>query len=121
MPGGWSNASTLSLERWQKPGDNARFQRYTSGYQREGEEAFYRYQYSDARLIDASFARLTNASLSWQMPESWAQKARVSTCRLFINAQNLVTITNYEGADPESRFIGTPPLRVLSGGIQLSL
>ncbi len=40
----------------------------------------------------------------------------------FLQAQNLLTITNYTGMDPETQSIRSlPPLKILTTGLQLSL
>lgn len=71
-------------------------------------------------LTDASFIRLRNVSLAWRLPNAWA----AIKGKLFIQCQNLLTITNYKGLDPESAGFGTyrvPPLRMLTAGFQLNL
>ena len=51
---------------------------------------------------DGSFVRLKNVSLSYSVPASLLAKTRViKGVRATIGAQNLATITNYTGFDPE--------------------
>ena len=53
---------------------------------------------SDWYLEDASFLRLRNITLGYTIPESAIKGANL---RLFLSAENLFTITNYSGLDPE--------------------
>ena len=51
---------------------------------------------------DGSYLRLKNVSLSYSLPESFVSKQKlVRGVRATIGAQNLATITNYSGMDPE--------------------
>lgn len=102
--------------RWQKPGDQAsmiRFSTTTSvvprGY---GSDAYYTY--------DASYIRLKNLSLSWQLPAEWSKKAGMQSARINFQGQNMLTITNYSGLDPETGGgYSLPPLQIWTMGIQL--
>ena len=50
---------------------------------------------------DASFLRFRNAVLGYTFPLTMASKAGLSKVRLYVQAQNLFTITNYSGLDPD--------------------
>ena len=64
--------------------------------------------------------RLRTASLSYTLPAVWVKKAGMKECRLYMNGQNLLTLTRYKGADPETQiFYRMPPLKTLVAGIQL--
>ncbi|WP_442591265.1 SusC/RagA family TonB-linked outer membrane protein [Pedobacter sp. AW31-3R] len=82
--------------------------------------AYSNYTGSDASLVDASFIRLKNVNLSYTLPAKWLGKNGGQTMRIYVQAQNLFTITNYEGYDPESQSIATPPLRTITGGFQFT-
>lgn len=71
-------------------------------------------------ISDASFLRLKNLSINYLLPIN--RKKSSESCRLFIQGQNLATISNYIGYDPESPSNGIviPPLRMIVGGIQLN-
>lgn len=75
---------------------------------------------SDFEVSDASFIRLKNVALSWTLPQLWQQAIHMQNARIYINAQNLLTITNYFGLDPETQNNGLPPLRMISFGIHSS-
>lgn len=101
---------------WQQPGDRAIFQRYSSSTTINNNYS------SSSSLVftDGSYARLKNVSLSYQLPEVWVKKAGMQSCRLYTDAQNLLTITNFTGLDPEMYSSpNLPPLRVISLGIQV--
>lgn len=80
--------------------------------------AYSNYTVSDASLVDASFIRMKNASLSYNFPTKWTSKISAQNFRIYLQGQNLFTITNYGGYDPESQGVGTPPLRTITAGLQ---
>jgi len=109
-----SNQPVTVINRWQKAGDNALVPRYNAfpgASLITNTDAYYSY--------DASFARLKNVSLSWQLPSKWVQKMKMQTARVYAHAQNLATITNYTGMDPESGARGMPPLRMITTGVNV--
>lgn len=114
---GASNQPVTVSARWQKPGDITSIQRYgTNGY------TIFNALNSDAVFADASYIRLKNLSISWRLPERWHQKAHVQNCRIYLQGQNLLTITSYKGLDPENSDVNSlPPLRVLTIGVQMGL
>jgi len=114
------------LERWQKPGDIAKYQRYTTGGINPNPESTLIQAYgfaanSDYGWVDASFIRLKNISLNYLLPDKWYRKYRINSLKVFSQAQNLFTITSYKGIDPETQNIKSlPPLRIITLGIQSS-
>jgi TonB-dependent starch-binding outer membrane protein SusC len=119
--GGQGNQPTTILNRWQKPGDIKNIQRFTTTYN-WSEEWNDAVLFSDAAYSDASYIRLKNLALSWQVPRGWKTKAHLQSARLYIQGQNLLTFTHYIGLDPETRSSTTlPPLRVLTVGLQVTL
>jgi len=114
------NQPVAVLGAWQKPGENAGIQKYT---QTGGDAAtaYGNYGVSDASISDASFIRLKNVSLSYSLPDGWQRKLHLQSTRLYIQAQNLFTITSYLGLDPETQGWALPPLRMITGGIQVGL
>lgn len=47
------------------------------------------------------YLRLRNASIGYTFPKAWLSKAKIERLRVYIQAANLFTITNYTGPDPE--------------------
>jgi TonB-linked SusC/RagA family outer membrane protein len=105
-------------ERWQKPGDITDVQRFTQYY--ESTTILYNY-YSDSDAItDASFIRLQTLSLSYTLPQLIAQKAGAKMVKIFMQGQNLFTISKYNryALDVESD-TNFPQLRMITAGLQL--
>jgi hypothetical protein len=75
---------------------------------------------SDAMMVDASFIRLKSVSFSYDLPAKVAVKMKMNAAKLYIQGQNLFTITSYKGFDPESQGLSLPPLRTLSAGLKIS-
>jgi hypothetical protein len=115
------NQPTYILDRWQSPGDMATHQRLNSNYNLS--TAFYNAKNSsDAGFADASYIRLKNVSLSYQLGEEWIRKMHIHGFKIYAHAQNLLTFTKYKGLDPETMSSTTlPPLRVLTVGVQITL
>lgn len=82
--------------------------------------AYRAWSASDANIVDASFIRMKNVNLSYSLPSKWISKVHAQQVRVFTQAQNLFTITKYKGFDPESKGIGTPPLRTIVAGLQFT-
>lgn len=114
------NQPAWLLDRWTKPGDVAAHQRYYTDYSLS--EGYGYASNSDAAFTDASYCRLKNLSLGWQLPAGWVNHAKIANARLYVQGQNLLTITNYKGLDPETlSSVTLPPLRVFVIGLQIGL
>lgn len=112
------NQPVAALERWQKVGDEKPFSKYSATDLMTFYPAHALAQ-SDASWKDASYLRLKNASLAWRLPEQWLTKVHMQNAKLYLQGQNLFTITKYKGLDPESlSSLSLPPLRVITFGIQ---
>lgn len=86
------NQSKRLLKRWKKPGDITDIPRHGV------------YTQFDSRLLeDASFLRLKNLMLSYTFPRDLLKRSKfLSGLRIYAQAQNLLTFTNFSGLDPES-------------------
>jgi TonB-linked SusC/RagA family outer membrane protein len=116
LPGTRTNQPKAILDHWQNPGDSSTNQLLTAGYNDEAAIAYGRYQNSSAVIADASYIRLKNLSLSYQIPKN----SLGLDCRVYALGQNLFTVTDFEGADPESKNVEQlPPLRMISIGTEL--
>ncbi|WP_240163916.1 SusC/RagA family TonB-linked outer membrane protein [Spirosoma taeanense] len=60
-------------------------------------------------IEDGSYFRMKNLTLGYTLPASLAQKIRFENARVFLQAQNLFTITKYSGIDPEVTSVGSTP------------
>ena len=50
---------------------------------------------------DGSFLKLKNLVVGYTLPQSIVSKATISRLRVYVQAENLLTITKYNGLDPE--------------------
>jgi TonB-linked SusC/RagA family outer membrane protein len=115
-----TNEPVWVLSRWQKQGDKTNIQRFNSNLSLSG--ALSNALQSEAHWSDASYIRLKNVSLSYQLPQSWRRKILKQDCRIYVQGQNLLTITKYKGIDPETQSVNSlPPLRVVTAGLLITL
>jgi TonB-linked SusC/RagA family outer membrane protein len=63
--------------------------------------------FSSTAVEDASYVRLKNITLGYNLPASLLAKPGLRNVRVYISATNLVTITDYNGFDPEGSSWGT--------------
>ncbi|MDF2188011.1 SusC/RagA family TonB-linked outer membrane protein [Paraflavitalea sp. CAU 1676] len=103
--------------RWQKPGDIATVPRITNNYSLPSTVP---YEYDENYYGTIAFIRVKNVALSYTLPAALVKKAKIQNCRFYIQAQNLLTFTNYKGWDPENQSFNIPTLRVVNAGIQLT-
>jgi TonB-dependent starch-binding outer membrane protein SusC len=89
---------------------------------------------SDRWVESGAYGRLRNLQIGYNFPDSFLKKTKIGSVRLYVNAQNLFTITNYSGYNPDvvgdsgnSNFIARgidsgsyPVSRVISTGLQIS-
>ncbi|MCG8412265.1 MAG: SusC/RagA family TonB-linked outer membrane protein [Bacteroidales bacterium] len=90
--GSYCNQSKNAVNLWRKKGDETNLPNKNQVIEK------------DSRFIeDASFVRLKNLTLTYQLPRNILSKTRfVSSTKLFISGKNLITITDFKGYDPES-------------------
>ena len=118
-PGGFGNQSTAFLTRWQNPGDQVAYGRPSQTG--AGRASISNIRGSNFAYSDASFIRLQNVSLSYSLSKSILSKAKVDACSVFIQGQNLATLTDYLGWDPETTSSSAlPPLRTITYGINVT-
>lgn len=89
------NSSADLNSRWKQEGD-------ISDFPRAGQNATSNLNLrpSDRWVKDGAFMRLRNVTLGYALPKS-ILGSNLSNVRFYITAQNLVTITKYDGYDPE--------------------
>ena len=74
-------------------------------------------------LKDASFLRIKNVQLGYNLPSKIARHAAMSSLRLYFAGDNLFTFTKFPGLDPErvvtnSRYVAHPQNKVFSFGVK---
>lgn len=118
------NNHQLADERWMQPGDQTDIPRasLTNINWRE---------YSSRWLEDGSYLRLKRVTLGYNFSPTITNRLGMSSLRLYVQGQNLLTFTNYTGLDPEvnqnarnplvagSDFGTLPQVRSVSLGINL--
>lgn len=73
----------------------------TSNIPRVGADIASMFVYSSRVVEDASFLRLRNVTLGYTLPRNVLRKMHFDTMRFYVSAENLWTLTNYSGPDPE--------------------
>ncbi len=119
-PGNYiSNFSKEAIRnRWTPGKTDATMQIVTAGYNEAAMTAWNRLYASNAAISEVSSLRLKHLALNYQLKEGWIKGLKG---RLFIQGQNLITLTNFIGDDPELEFIqNLPQLKTLTVGVQLT-
>ena len=57
--------------------------------------------FSDYFVEDGSFIRCRNLQVGYTLPKKFTQKFKTESIRFYLSANNLFTITNYQGYDPD--------------------
>jgi len=119
-PGFFNRNQPIAVEnRWRALGDIADFQRASRDFSLF--DLLNRTRESQLYYVDASFLKLRNVSLSYQLigPE---QKSGVKSLRLNIQGQNLLTYSPFKGLDPETQELSfLPQMRLFSVGFILGI
>ncbi len=119
-PGFRYNATVEALRRWQKPGDVTDVRSYS-----QSPLAFFSQitaRTSTRAVSLATYARLQNLSFGYQLPQQVLSKLRVANIRVYVQGQNLFTISSYKNTDPENlSSTRMPPLRYYTAGFQITL
>lgn len=117
IPGTILNQPIEVLNRWTPSNNNSQYGYFTSGADPIMVNDISLFKSSNMSIGDASYIRLKNVSLSYTLK---LPKAKIESLRIYFEGQNLWTITNYYGLDPEFTVIGyLPPLKTYAFGIQL--
>lgn len=95
----WNSRPEIG-DRWQKPGDVAAFPRLTLNASTYGLPDYWQYN-TPMWLYDASFLRLRNLTLGYNIPSAVAKKVKLSSARVAVICTNLFVLTKYPGIDPE--------------------
>jgi TonB-dependent starch-binding outer membrane protein SusC len=92
---GNSNATTDVLNRWTPENTNTNIPKAAVG----------RVPRTSTRFVeDGSFVRLKNISIGYDFSSELLSKLRISSARVYVSGQNLLTFTKYSGVDPEVAF-----------------
>ncbi|WP_268223566.1 SusC/RagA family TonB-linked outer membrane protein [Sinomicrobium oceani] len=111
------NVPSEVWDRWREPGNNTNIQRFTQS--RSNLVTYRNVANSDAAYSDTSFLRLKTLSISYGLPQRFISRMGLEACHIYLHAQNLFTLTNYIGMDPQFPANTLPSLRMFTGGVQL--
>ncbi len=95
--------------RWESEGDIATHPKAIANGNKLSNNVSSRY------IEDGSYLRLRNISLAYDVPQSFARKFRLESIRIFVTGDNLLTLTNYSGMDPEVSIVGDTWVRPGTG------
>ncbi|MFW5972712.1 MAG: SusC/RagA family TonB-linked outer membrane protein [Bacteroidota bacterium] len=90
---GTYNFERTFLDRWTGEGTSDTEPRLTN--------AGHNYEVSERFLEDGSYLKLRNVRLSYTLPGRLAERANMRNMRVYLNATNLFTVTEYTGYTPE--------------------
>jgi len=65
---------------------------------------------SDRFIESASFLRIQNVRLGYNLPAKWAKYAKLSHLKAYVSGQNLYVFTKYTGLDPEIGSLNQSPI-----------
>lgn len=118
IPGNMNNQPLEVLDAWSPSNPTGTYMQYSTGTVAQKNTLHSLFQNSTAAVGDASFIRLKNVQLNYSIP---VQKFGIREAMIYVQGQNLLTITNYFGLDPEFVLTGfLPPLKTYSLGFQLT-
>lgn len=113
---GWAfylsqNARPMHLDNWTTENPNASYPRLSLQYTSNDT------QYSDFWLRSANYLKIQNVQIGYNFTGGFLERLKISNLRAFLSGQNLATITNYPGFDPEGSYY--PLSRTYSFGVNL--
>ena len=116
------NLPAYMLDRWTGEGTSDKYPRFVVGDTKN-------WVSSDLYVYNGSYARIKNVQLGYTLPESLVRKALISNVRVYLAAENLLTLTPYHGFDPEIASGGTslgidygvyPQARTFTAGVSVA-
>lgn len=89
------NKTDALLDRWTPENPSNTTPRYTWS------DVNSNYRVSDLYIENASFLRIRNLQVGYNLPKNILEKIHTSNWRFYFSVENLFTFTKYTGADPE--------------------
>lgn len=89
------NMPTWFLDRWIGEGSSNKIPRMTAANPNKN------WRSSDLYVKDGSYLRLKNIQLGYTLPKKLTTKVSIQRLRVYVAAENLLTVTGYDGFDPE--------------------
>lgn len=118
IPGSLNNQPIEVNNVWSVTNPTGTYMPYSSGTNAARTSAHSFFQNSTAAIGDASFIRLKNVQLNYSIP---LKDMGIKEATIYVQGQNLLTLTKYFGIDPEFVLNGfLPPLKTYSVGMQIT-
>ncbi|MEN8230985.1 MAG: SusC/RagA family TonB-linked outer membrane protein, partial [Bacteroidota bacterium] len=120
---GRTNGGTFLMNAWNVGNQESDIPRLSTNYQSKTSDRF---------VEDASFLKMTNFMISYNLPGSFLSKIKVQDMKLYVSGQNLLVLSKYSGFDPEQHSGGDsnlnlgsdnknyPSFRAFTAGISLT-
>jgi TonB-linked SusC/RagA family outer membrane protein len=119
----YANQMGYMVERWTGAGSTNEHPRVTTGATRNN-------VFSSYFVENGSFLRMRNLQFGYTFPKAILKKIKVESIRLYLSANNLFTLTKYQGFDPDLGSVGVlsagvdygmyPQAKTFMGGLQLT-
>jgi hypothetical protein len=90
----WNCLSTMN-DSWREEGDNGPTPRLDAANSNNN------LRFSDRYVYSGSYFRIKNVQLGYSIPDAWCEALKIQRARFYVSGQNLLTISNYPGFDPE--------------------
>ena len=91
------NGTKVALDRWKSPENPGSGWVNRANRKQTGSNG----RTSTWHLEGGSYLRLQNLALGYTLPRAFTQKFKVEKMRVYVSGQNLFTITDYSGYNPE--------------------
>lgn len=82
---------------WQQPGDNTKYP--AAGIYPQ--DALQYMGAFDTNIENVSYMKLKQLTLGYNVPKKYVEKLHLDNVRVFVTGENLLTLDNYSGLDPE--------------------
>jgi TonB-linked SusC/RagA family outer membrane protein len=105
----YANQLSYVINRWTGPGSTNEHPRVTTDPTRNT-------VFSSYYVEDGSFLRMKNIQLGYRFPKALLKKIKTDNIRIYLSANNLFTLTRYQGYDPDIGSAG-----VLSSGVDFGM
>jgi TonB-linked SusC/RagA family outer membrane protein len=93
------NQTTVVLNRWKTPGQVTDIPKATPN---DSKNSLISTRYVE----NGSYMRVKSATLSYDLPATVLNRIRLKGLRVYVTGENLFTITDYTGFDPEVNYLG---------------
>ncbi len=103
---GIDNQTKDILRRWQEEGDITDMPRATNSDPNANDRQSSRF------IEDGSYLKMKNIKLSYNFPSKIISPLKISRLSAYVIGENLLTLTDYSGMDPEVNYAGQDVLRM---------